>query len=125
MVGAPIVGPPANVIIWQMAAIFLPLSIACIGAALRYPIYRVFLAVASLLAFSIWSFIARLYSKTAREAREVSRSIETTWGVHSNLGVYLTHGQPALSKMSIFRLQGYALVFLTLFWITFLVWYGR
>src|ERR1700734_3422046 len=58
----------SSTLIWQMAAIFAPQSLACIGWAIAHPEHpnmRAFLCIASLLAFSIWAYISKLYSRTA------------------------------------------------------------
>jgi hypothetical protein len=94
-----------NTIIWQMAAVFVTASIACVGLALNSSKLKTFFATASIILFAVWVLIARIYRTTARDARGVLLHIERSWHVPRDAAVYTMHGQIGFKRFNLFRVQ--------------------
>ena len=82
----------ANAVTWRMAAIFLPISISCIGLSIKFPLYERFLAFASIYLFAVWVYMSIYYGNTATKVREVLIEIEKEWQIPENKGVYQKQG---------------------------------
>jgi hypothetical protein len=111
-----------NAIIWSTAAVFVPLSLACVGYALTHREAKMWLLGAgSTLLFAIWVYVCWLYRGTSANARETLMAIERHWSIPENTALYTRHGQVGRNWYSVFHVQVVALVCLALFWCVMIV----
>lgn len=113
-----------NAIIWQMAAVFIPVCLTAIGLALAYPKYMLFFGIASIALFSVWVYVSQLYRGTAADARKALMEIERSWQIPAKQAVYCNMGQVGFRRMSLFHVQIAALLCLIVFWFLFYILRG-
>lgn len=106
----------ANAIIWQMATVFVPASVACVGLAMAYKPGKTFFAIASPTLFAVWLFVSRLYRHSAIDARNALIEIERIWGIPDSMASYTLQGQIGLRRFNLLRVQAFVLVCLVIFW---------
>jgi len=86
----------ANIIVWSMAAVILPIAISSIGLAAMYPQHRPFLAFGSIYLFGVWIYLSIYYGSTATNTRKVLMRIEEEWKLSPDEGYIRAQGLPGM-----------------------------
>jgi hypothetical protein len=111
-----------NIVTWSMAAIFIPLSLACFPLAMKTPEYGLVFAFASCLLYGIWVYIGLLYSRSADVTRDALFHAEEMWNLPHEMRFYSVQGKPAQRWYGLHSIQHLTFFALILVWICFLTW---
>ena len=109
-----------NVITWSMAAIFIPLSLACFPLAMKNLGYEPVFAFASLMLYGIWIYIGLLYSRSADVTREALFHVEEVWNLPTELRFYSRQGKLAKKRYGLHNVECFSFIVLVLAWVCFL-----
>ena len=82
----------ANNLIWQVGAIFIPLSIGAFVYATEYPQHKLWLCFGSIFLWFIWVYMAILYGNAVTPCRKALEDIEQKCKVDPAQQFYRKHG---------------------------------
>jgi hypothetical protein len=115
-----------NTITWTTGALFIPLALGALpiamgmtdaGARAAGDIRKVsVLAIASILLYLLWVYIAWLYRVSVMQAREVMIRIEEAQSVPVDRSLYRIQGQPSKRGLSLAGVQYLTGLALVLIW---------
>ncbi len=108
-----------NAIVWQMASVFLPISVGGLALAINAHSrsIRGILAVGSLFLFGFWVTSTIIYSRRLTiHARRALWEIEKKWQLDAPLEFYTNQGRPGYSIFGLLWLQGVSLLILLILW---------
>ncbi|NOQ14787.1 MAG: hypothetical protein GQ583_09990 [Methyloprofundus sp.] len=115
-----------NTICWQMAAIFIPLTLASFVYALNHPVAIIWLGSGSVIMWLIWTYVIYKYICSANDCRAALESIEKEDGVLDKQRFYSNQRLSSHNQRApVYVLIGSSLVLIIAWVVLYFLRYGH